>query len=71
MCHKCYSQKNRKIKRPNKEILKKEIRTEPFTYLAKKYGVSDKAIVKWCKQYELPFRKKDINLLTEQQWQKI
>ena len=71
MCHKCYSQQNRKVKRPNKETLKKEIRTEPFTYLAKKYDVSDKAIVKWCKQYGLPFRKKDINLLTEQQWQKI
>lgn len=24
------------------------------------YGVSDNAIRKWCKQYDLPFRKKDI-----------
>lgn len=71
MCHKCYSQKNRKVKRPNRETLKKEIRTKTFIQLGKKYKVSDKAIVKWCKQYQLPFRKKDIKLLTEQQWQLI
>lgn len=27
------------------------------------YGVSDSAIRKWCKTYELPYRKKDLELL--------
>lgn len=71
MCHACYSKNNRKVERPNREQLKKEIRVKSFTQLGKKYNVSDKAIVKWCKQYQLPFRKKDIILFTEQQWQII
>ena len=62
---------NTKVERPNREQLKKEIRVKSFTQLGKKYNVSDKAIVKWCKQYQLPFRKKDIILFTEQQWQII
>lgn len=41
-----------KIK-PSKEILLEEIKTTPFTQLAKKYGVSDNAIRKWAKSYDI------------------
>ena len=51
----------RKVDRPNKEELFEMIKNKPFTTIAKEYGVSDKAIVKWCKRYDLPYRKKDIN----------
>lgn len=51
----------RKVDRPSKEKLNELIRSMSFVTIAKEYGVSDKAIVKWCKYYGLPHRKKDIN----------
>ena len=39
--------------------------------IAKEYGVSDKAISKWCERYNLPFRKRDINKITDEDWKKI
>ena len=71
MCHKCYSISNRKSQRPDRETLKYEIRNFTFVELGKKYGVSDKAIAKWCIQENLPYRKRDIKNFTIQQWQKI
>lgn len=52
----------------SREQLKREIRTTSFLQLAKKYGVSDNAIRKWCKAYELPFRVCDIKKYSEQEW---
>ena len=57
--------------KPSREVLKKEIRTIPFTQLGKKYGVSDKAIVKWCISYNLPSKKSEIKSYTDEQWSKI
>lgn len=53
----------RKVERPNKEELETLIKEKPFTRIAEQYGVSDKAITKWCKYYGLPHRKKDIRNL--------
>jgi len=39
--------------RPSKEILEKEINEHSMVYLGKKYGVSDNAVRKWAKQYEI------------------
>ena len=51
----------RKVKnRPNRIELIKLILAEPFIKIGEKYGVSDNAVRKWCKQEELPYRKKDI-----------
>lgn len=44
----------RKVKRPEKEVLEKEIWEISTIQLSKKYGVSDKAISKWCKWYNIP-----------------
>lgn len=56
----------RKVKnRPSKEELFEMIKKLPFVKIAEKYNVSDKAIVKWCKLYGLPYRKKDIKLLVK------
>lgn len=52
--------RQRKVQRPNKEELWSLVKTEPFVKIAEKFGVSDKAIVKWCKYYGLPHRKKDM-----------
>lgn len=43
--------KTRKVVRPEKETLEKEIKIETMVGLGKKYGVSDNAIRKWCKSY--------------------
>lgn len=54
--------KQRKVERPNKERLFEMIKTMSFVEIAKQYGVSDKAITKWCKSYGLPHRKKDLKM---------
>lgn len=51
----------RKVKnRPTKEELLKLIQNNNFTKVGKMFGVTDNTIRKWCKLYDLPFRKKDI-----------
>ena len=37
------------------------VKTYTFEDIGRKYGVSAKSIAKWCKRYDLPYRKKDIN----------
>ncbi|MTW38125.1 hypothetical protein GM541_13815 [Streptococcus pneumoniae] len=41
----------RKVERPTKEDLEKLVWEIPTTHIAKKYGVSDKAVGGWCKAY--------------------
>jgi len=43
--------KTRKVNRPSKEILEKEIKENTMVSIGKKYGVSDNSIRKWCKSY--------------------
>ena len=46
--------------RISRDDLKKKIRNLPFTKIGEDFGVSDKAIAKWCIKYNLPSKKKDI-----------
>ena len=71
LCPKCAQIARRKVERPNREELKNMIRTIPFTKIAEKYNVSDKAITKWCKAENLPFRKTDIKTYSDEEWNKI
>lgn len=57
-----YHIKERKCERPSKEELDILIHEKPFLHIGKMYGVSDNAVRKWCKQYGLEHRKKDIKL---------
>jgi len=41
----------RKVKRPTKAELEKMIWEKPTTAIAMQFGVSDKAVEKWCKSY--------------------
>lgn len=45
--------RNRKVDRPSKEELEKMIWELPMTKLGKKYRVSDNAVRKWCKSYNI------------------
>lgn len=47
LCNTCYCKTTRKVERPPKEILLKEIRETSYLAVGRKYGVSDKAIRKW------------------------
>jgi len=48
---KCYRLASRRVVRPSKEELQELIWVKPTTQLAKDFGISDKAIEKWCKAY--------------------
>ena len=41
----------RKVERPSKEELEKLVWEKPTLQIAKDFGVSDKAVEKWCKTY--------------------
>lgn len=63
LCSSCNYIIQRKVERPSKEELFDLIKTMQFTQIGKMYGVSDNTIRKWCKKYELPFKRDDINKL--------
>jgi hypothetical protein len=52
-CITCRGIKHRKTIRPNKEDLQKLMWEKPTTALSKEFGVSDKAIEKWCKSMNI------------------
>lgn len=62
-CKTCADICFRKVERPDKMTLLKEIATTSFVAVGKKYGVSDKAITKWCAAYGLPTHKKELKEL--------
>lgn len=70
-CVECSHIMQQKVDRPNREELKQLIRTQPFTQIAKKYGVTDNAIRKWCIKEHLPSKKTEINILSDEEWEKI
>lgn len=51
---KCRDENSRKCQRPSKEELQKMVSDLPMVQIGKKYGVSDNAIRKWCRSYEIP-----------------
>ena len=72
LCSSCYTSQNRVVKeRPLREELKILIRNYSFAELGRRYGVSDNAIRKWCKAVNLPYRVKDIQAYSDQDWEKI
>ena len=70
-CVECNYKMSRIVERPNREQLKDLIRNETFVYIGKTYGVTDNAIRKWCKIEGLPYRKKDINTYSDEEWEKL
>lgn len=44
---------SRKVERPSKEDLQKLVWEKPTTHIARDFGVSDKAVEKWCKAYDI------------------
>ena len=59
-CVECSAKMQRIVERPSRDQLLMEIANSSFVKVGMKYGVSDKAIVKWCKAYGLPTHKKEL-----------
>ena len=51
LCRECVDKKNRRVVRPSRAILEKEIEAIGYCGVGRKYGVSDNAIRKWLKSY--------------------
>ncbi len=43
----------RKTRSPNKHLLEKLVWSKPTSQIAKDFGVSDNAVAKWCKKYNI------------------
>lgn len=57
----CVHKSQHKCTHPTKDQLEQLILRNSILTIAKMYGVSDNSIRKWCKNYELPYKQKDIN----------
>lgn len=77
MCIECWNILNRKfikntnIQLPGREVLKDKIRTSNFLQIGKEYNVSDNAVRKWCKFYDLPYKASAIRALSDDEWENI
>jgi len=49
----CRQKSQRKVERPNKDQLQKEIKDLSWCAIGRKYGVSDNAVRKWAKSYDI------------------
>ena len=70
-CVDCAHKAQRKCERPTKDELKTLIRENSFVFIGKMYGVSDNAVKKWCKLYDLPAKKSEIKQFSNEEWNKI
>lgn len=48
-----------------------KIRILSFLKIGEEYGVSDNAVRKWCKSYNLPYQKSVIKSYTDIDWKKV
>lgn len=65
LCVKCSRLASRKVERPNKEELYNYLCSIKgnFSQASRHFGVSDNAIRKWCKSYNIPAASKDYRAL--------
>lgn len=52
-CPKCANRLSCKVVRPSKDELKELVWRQPIIKVAKQFGVSDVAVKKWCKKYDI------------------
>lgn len=70
-CEECEHKRQRRVEWPQRDELKNLIRTESFSSIGKKYNVSDNAIRKWCKNYNLPTKKSEIKNYSDKEWEEV
>ena len=70
-CEKKARRQNSVQSKISRNELKKLIRSNSFVQIGKMYNVTDNAVRKWCKNYNLPFTKKEIIQYSDEEWIKI
>lgn len=60
MCQECYKKSIRVVERPDAITLALEVLENGYAAVGRKYGVTDNAIRKWCKAYNIPTNKKEM-----------
>ena len=59
-CVACYAKTKMKSERPPMLDLARMIKESSFTAVGKKFGVSDRAVHKWCQDYDIPHTRKEL-----------
>lgn len=70
-CSECEHKRQRKTDWPQRDELKQLIRQETFASIGRQFGVSDNAVRKWCKKYNLPFTKNIIKSYSDEEWLEV
>lgn len=55
----------------NREDLKREVYTKTFAELGRRFSVRPEVVSKWCKKYDLPYKKKEINSIPNEIWKQL
>lgn len=71
MCKSCWEVEKKSKKKPSRDILKSLIRTKGFMEIGDEYGVTDRAVAKWCRSEGLPYRMTDIKKIPDEEWEKL
>ena len=69
--YECYNIDNKKDLPVTREELKDLIRKKSFVQIGIDFKVTDNAIRKWCKRYNLPFKAYEIKKIPDSDWEKI
>ena len=70
-CVECYKKEQAKNIPPALELIELISSCIPLTTIAKKYNVSDAAIRKWCKKYNIPYKYHDIRNMCAEEWENL
>lgn len=70
-CEDCEHKRQRKIEWPQRDELKNLIRVQSFFAIGRQFDVTDNAIRKWCKNYNLPYKKSEIKKYSDEEWKEI
>ena len=72
LCNECYKKIRCKQSKINnvisKDELKQLIRAEPFTKIGEMFEKTDNTIRKWCDFYNLPRTKREIDNISDEEW---
>ena len=71
MCRECATKKYREENIISKEELKNNLRLHTFKELTEIYLKSDSYFRYWAKYYNLPTKKKIIDNMTQEEWDKL
>jgi hypothetical protein len=71
ICPKCAAKHRQKVERPSREDLKGLVRNMSMVKIGEIYGVTDNAIRKWLKGYNLPTKKTEIDKYDEETWKNL